>query len=144
MTDENFETLNEVLKGEHMAIEGYENAMSAIEDKKIIKALEEINKQHKKHALEITDRIVQMGGRPEGGTGLAGMMSGVMLKARGAFQTDRELLEELYQGESIGINSVKKVIKEELDSSSLDMMKKILQTDEAHLEKLFKLIHFNN
>ncbi len=144
MTEENFETLNEVLKGEHMAIEGYETAMAAIEDKKIIMALEEINKQHKKHALEITDRIVQIGGRPEGGTGLAGIMSGAMLKARGAFQTDRELLEELYQGESLGIKSVKKVIREELDTTSLNMMKKILKTDESHLERLFKLINSHN
>lgn len=143
MTEPNLKTLNEVLTGEHMAIESYENAMSAVKDKKVIKVLEEINKDHKKHALEITDRIVQMGGRPGGSTGFAGVMSGMMLKARGAFQSDRELLEELYQGESQGINTVKKIVRGDLDETSLNMMKKMLQTDETHLEKLFKLIHLN-
>lgn len=138
-----FDSLNEILTGEHMAIESYENAMAAIKDKKAIKVLQEINKDHKKHALELTDRIVQMGGRPGGSTGVAGAMSGMMLRARGAFQSDREVLEELYQGESKGITSVKKIIKEDLDDTSLNMMKKMIETDETHLEKLFKLIHFN-
>lgn len=143
MPNYDFDTLNQVLTGEHMAIESYENAMAAIKDKKVIKVLEEINKDHKKHAIELTDRIVQMGGRPGGDTGFAGAMSGMMLRARGAFQGDRELLEELYQGESKGISSVKKVIKGDLDDTSLNMMKKMIETDENHLEKLFKLIHLN-
>ena len=79
MDEPNVKTLNELLRGEHMAIQSYESVLPSLkEDTR--KQIGGILKDHKQHALELADRITALGGVPEEATGIAGMMSQAKLK----------------------------------------------------------------
>lgn len=140
MDEPNVKTLNELLQGEHMAIHGYESVMPALEEN-TRKQIGDILKDHKQHALELSDRITALGGIPEESTGIAGVMSQTKLKAESMMRDEKSMLRKLYDGEDQGIAAVEKIIKGDLDSASKDLVDKILRTDHDHLKKLQEMIH---
>ncbi|NLK88216.1 MAG: DUF2383 domain-containing protein [Clostridiaceae bacterium] len=140
MDEPNIKTLNELLKGEHMAIRGYESAMPYLSEN-TRKEISGIIRDHKEHALEISDRITKLGGMPVESTGMAGAMSQIMLKAEGLVQDEKSMLTKLYDGEDQGIAAVEKVSEGDLDKTSMEMVQKMLRTDHDHLKKLQQLIN---
>ena len=74
MDNPNIKTLNEILQGEHMAIESYESVLPAFEDQETRSTINRILNDHKRHAMEITDRIIALGGKPKESTGMPGLM----------------------------------------------------------------------
>lgn len=141
MDEPNIKTLNELLQGEHMAIESYESVLPTIEDQQIKEEINSILREHKQHAVEITDCIVSLGGLPKESTGMAGVMSQTKLKAEGVIRSDISMLEKLYDGEKQGIAMVEKIIEGDLDVTSLQMVQKNLDTDYEHLKKLQHMIN---
>ncbi|MDD4239514.1 MAG: DUF2383 domain-containing protein [Desulfotomaculaceae bacterium] len=141
MDEPNIKTLNELLQGEHMAIESYENVLPTIEDQQTKEEINRILTDHKRHAVEITDRIINLGGIPKESTGVAGIMSQMKLKAEGVFKSDELMLKKLNDGEDQGIAMVEKIIEGDLDATSLQMVHNILDTDYDHLEKLQHMIN---
>ncbi|MGI6538407.1 MAG: ferritin-like domain-containing protein [Caldicoprobacterales bacterium] len=140
MDEPNVKTLNELLRGEHMAIHSYECVMPSLtEDTR--KQIDSILQDHKNHAAELADRITSLGGIPEESTGMAGMMSRAKLKIESKLQDKKSILKELYDGENKGIALVEQIIKGDLDSDSREMVDKILRTDKEHLKKLERMIH---
>jgi bacterioferritin len=140
MDEPNIKTLNELLKGEHMAVKGYESVMPYLSEN-TRKEISGIIRDHKEHALELSDRITKLGGMPVESTGIAGFMSQMKLKAEGLVQDEKSMLMELYDGEDQGIAAAEKVSKGDLDKTSMEMLQKILSTDHDHLKKLQQLIH---
>lgn len=140
MDEPNIKTLNELLQGEHMAIESYESVLPTIEDQQIKEELNRILREHKQHAVEITDRIISLGGLPKESTGMVGVMSQMKLKAEGVFRSDISMLKKLYDGEDQGIAMVEKIIEGDLDVTSLQMVQNNLDTDYEHLKKLQHMI----
>lgn len=140
MDEPNVKTLNELLRGEHMAIQGYESVMPSFKEE-TRKQISDIVKDHKQHALELADRIIALGGIPEEATGIAGMMSQTKLKIEGKVRDEKSMLRKLYDGEDQGIAAVENIIKGDLDSTSREMVDKILRTDHDHLKKLQQMIH---
>ncbi|WP_026476905.1 DUF2383 domain-containing protein [Alkaliphilus transvaalensis] len=140
MNEPNIETLNQLLQGEHMAIKGYETVMSTLANNHLKTQLNGILEDHKRHAMEINDRIYKLGGDPKESTGVAGLMSDMKLKIEGIVRNDKIMLKELYKGEEMGVSSVKEIIKGDLDRGSLEMVEEILKTDERHLMTLDQLI----
>lgn len=139
MDEPNVRTLNELLRGEHMAIQGYETVMPHLkEDTR--RQIADMLKDHKQHAIELTDRITALGGVPEESTGLAGIMSQAKLKVESIVRDEKSMLRKLYDGEDQGIAAVEKIIKGDLDNDSQEMVDKILRTDHDHLKKLQQLI----
>lgn len=139
MDEPNVKTLNELLKGEHMAIQGYESVMPYLKGD-TRKQIAYLLKDHKQHAMELTDRITALGGVPQESTGIAGIMSQTKLKAEGIIRDEKSMLRKLYDGEDQGIAAVEKIIKGDLDSDSREMVDKILRTDHDHLKKLQQMI----
>ncbi|MBM7614988.1 DUF2383 domain-containing protein [Alkaliphilus hydrothermalis] len=136
MNEPNIKTLNEILKGEHMAIEGYETVLSTIEDHQLKTRLNGILEDHKRHAMEITNRIYKLGGDPKESTGMVGVMADMKLKLEGMVSRNHVMLHELYQGEKQGIEAVKKTIKGDLDTDSLRLVQEMIETDTRHLGEL--------
>ncbi|HHT65440.1 MAG: DUF2383 domain-containing protein [Caldicoprobacterales bacterium] len=140
MDEPNVKTLNELLRGEHMAIQSYESVLPSLkEDTR--KQIGGILKDHKQHALELADRITALGGVPEEATGIAGMMSQAKLKIESKVRDEKSILRKLYDGEDQGIAAVENIIRGDLDSTSREMVDKILRTDHDHLKKLQQMIH---
>ncbi len=123
-----------------MAIRGYESAMPYLSEN-TRKEISGIIRDHKEHALEISDRITKLGGMPVESTGMAGAMSQIMLKAEGLVQDEKSMLTKLYDGEDQGIAAVEKVSEGDLDKTSMEMVQKMLRTDHDHLKKLQQLIN---
>lgn len=139
MDDPNIKTLNKLLKGEHMAIGAYESVLPSLEPY----TRQEINSilnDHKRHAMELTDRITSLGGLPDEATGIPGFMSRTKLKAESVVRDEKSILQKLYDGEDQGIAAVEEVIRGNLDADSHELAKKILRTDHDHLKKLQQLI----
>jgi rubrerythrin len=143
MDEPNIKTLNELLQGEHMAIQGYESILPALQEE-TRKEISDIIKDHKQHALEISDRIVKLGGMPKESTGMPGIMSQAKLKAESLVRDEKSLLQKLYDGEDQGIGVVEKIIQGDLDETSRKMVDKILRTDHDHLKKLQQMIDLRN
>jgi len=141
MDEPNVKTLNELLQGEHMAIEGYESVLPTIEDQQTKEEINGILRDHKQHAVEITDRIISLGGIPKESTGMVGVMSQTKLKAESIFRSDHSMLKKLYDGEDQGIAMVEKIIEGDLDATSFRIVKNILDTDHDHLKKLQHMIN---
>ncbi|SCX96350.1 DUF2383 domain-containing protein [Alkaliphilus peptidifermentans] len=144
MDEPNIKTLNELLKGEHMAIESYESVLPSLKDQQLREDINTILNDHKQHAMEISNRIIGLGGLPKEATGMVGIMSQTKLKAEGIFRNDRSIIKKLYDGEDQGIAMVEKIIQGDLDNSSMQMVQKILSTDHDHLKKLQEIIHSND
>ncbi|SDK12956.1 DUF2383 domain-containing protein [Natronincola ferrireducens] len=143
MDEPNIKTLNELLQGEHMAIESYETTLAKIEDQQTREEISNILRDHKQHAIEITDHIISLGGTPKESTGMVGIMAQTKLKAEGVFRSEKSMLKKLYDGEDQGIAMVEKIIQGDLDATSLEMVEKILRTDHDHLKKLKEMIHID-
>jgi len=140
MKEPNIQTLNEILKGEHMAIEGYQTVLSTIEDQQLKERLNGILEDHKRHAMEITDRIYKLGGNPNGSTGMADLMADMKLKVEGLVSRNHVMIHELYQGEKHGIEAVKKTIEGDLDADSLRLVEDMIETDTRHLGELEEMM----
>jgi bacterioferritin len=143
MDEPNVRTLNELVQGEHMAVQSYESILPALQEE-TRKEISGIIRDHKQHALEISDRIVALGGIPDESTGMPGMMSQAKLKAESMVRNEKSLLQKLYDGEDQGIGVVEKIIKGDLDETSREMVDKILRTDHDHLKNLQQLIDLKN
>jgi bacterioferritin len=143
MDEPNVRTLNELVQGEHMAVQAYESVLPALQEE-TRKEISGIIRDHKQHALEISDRIVALGGIPDESTGMPGMMSQAKLKAESMVRNEKSLLQKLYDGEDQGIGVVEKIIKGDLDETSREMVDKILRTDHDHLKNLQQLIDLKN
>lgn len=133
--------LNTLFKGEQMAVEGYEKFIEAADDMKIKSRLQEIQRDHKEHASLLAEKIQSMGGRPEYGTGITGVISNLRLALETRSKGDSiEILKRAYDGEDKGIAMAEKVVKEELDEDSKKLLDQILSKDHDHLKSMLSLL----
>lgn len=135
--------LNSLLKGEYMAIEGYERFIQNLEDEEIKTELQRIQKDHKQHAILIAERIQNLGGRPVDGIGIMGEMAQAVdsIKNLPKQKDTRFILHDAYEGEQKGIQMAEEIAKGDLDKESEDLIKKILKEDRKHIKTLEKLLN---
>ena len=75
--------LNALLKGNYMAIHGYEKFIQNVKDPDAKSELQRIQQEHKENAALIAERIQNLGGVPEDGAGLMGNMGELMNSLKG-------------------------------------------------------------
>ncbi|HHT90870.1 MAG: DUF2383 domain-containing protein [Bacillota bacterium] len=129
------DTLNELLKGELMAMEIYAETDDIQGDQQVMGMLDQFARDHKEHAQLLADRIRELGGTPVTGTGMAGAMVGLASKIN-ALRGPAHLLKQLYDGEDKGIHAYEDRI-DELDPRSQNLVQGIMSADHDHL-KFFK------
>jgi bacterioferritin (cytochrome b1) len=141
MDNKTLDTLNDLLKGEEMAITSYSRFIQEARDEELKNKLKEIQKDHNKHSQLISERIIELGGTPKYGLGMAGVMADVKyaVESMGG-RSDREILEGAKLGEDQGVAMAEKVANDKLDEKSLKLVHDIMQVDHHHIQSLEKLL----
>lgn len=138
--DANIKELNTILKGEHMAIGGYEKYIQGIKDTNIKGEFQKIQQDHKQHAIKIAERIQNLGGKPVDDEGISGKIAQVMSSIKEAGKNDTlSILKEALHGEDTGIKMADEVVKGDLDSQSAALVNDILNDDRNHVDRLSEL-----
>jgi bacterioferritin len=129
------DTLNELLKGEHMAIHIYDKTKNSQEDSQVREMLSKFQQDHQRHAGQLNQRIIDQGGCPDAKTGLPGIMANATSMIN-SIRGPKHLLKQVYDGEDKGIHAYEDRI-DQLDYTSQITVKQIMDEDHEHL-KWFK------
>ncbi len=129
-------SLNELLQGEYMAIESFNNFISRLEDENIKTTFQDIQKQHRKNTETIANYIQNIGGRPDENLGIKGKMGDIMLNMELGSSLDYEVIKKAIDGETKGVNMAEKVLRGNLDNESRYVAGEILEYDRESIKKL--------
>ncbi|MGI6587025.1 MAG: DUF2383 domain-containing protein [Gracilibacteraceae bacterium] len=128
--------LNAYLKGEYMAIKSYQDFIERTKDPSIRQKLQSIRQDHERHAVRISERISNLGGRPVKGAGFMGIMSDIRNLMKKNSSDTQFIIEDAGRGEYRGIQMAEEIVKGDLDPDSRNLVNKILDEDRSHVEKL--------
>jgi len=132
---------NQILKGEHMAIDIYDSFINNLDDEGLRENLQKFQQDHKSHAMKLSKYIQDHEGAPQESRGFAGIMARTMGKTNSFFKPEpKEILTELYNGEDKGIAKVVELTEGKLNEKSKGLIEEILAKDHDHLKELSKLI----
>lgn len=141
MNNKVIDELNNILKGEQMAIEAYERYIHSADEDIVKTEFQNIQEDHKRHAKELAEHIRALGGKPEFGTGFTGFMASAKLAVQSMMDNPSiDILKQAYDGEDKGIAMSEEVIKGDLDIESMSLVKRILSEDHVHLRRMNKMI----
>ncbi|MCF6460154.1 DUF2383 domain-containing protein [Clostridium sp. Cult3] len=140
-SQETIKALNELLQGEYMAVDSFNNFISRLEDENAKKTLQEVQKQHRENIDKLASYIQSIGGQPDENLGMKGTMGEMMLNMDLGPEADtNEIIKKAIEGETKGVNMAEKVLRGDLDDRSRDIAGEILEKDRKSIEKLKKLL----
>ncbi len=138
---ETIKSLNDLLQGEYMAVESFNNFISRLEDGDVKRTFQEIQGQHRENIYKLADYIQTIGGQADESLGMKGKMGEIMLNMQLGSKTDTdELIGKAIEGETKGVNMAEKVLRGNLDDISRDLSGEILEKDRRSIEKLKSLV----
>ena len=135
-----FEALNNILTGEHLAIEKYQAYIDGLPDSPLRNHLVAFLTDHKEHAQRIAYFIQTNGGHVEEGTGVAGALAN--LKTRLENYSENEplnMLQDLYEGENKGLAKAEELAKRYLSGSEKEILAGVFEDERNHLKQLQRL-----
>ncbi|NLL85974.1 MAG: DUF2383 domain-containing protein [Syntrophomonadaceae bacterium] len=139
------ESLNQLLQGEYMAVESFNNFISKLEDEDVQQAFKEVQKQHRENIGKLASYIQDIGGQPNENLGMKGKMGEIKLNMDLGSRTDaNEIIKKAIEGETKGVNMAEKVLRGDLDERSRDIAGEILQQDRKSIEKIKNLLQIAN
>ncbi|MDQ0090396.1 bacterioferritin [Paenibacillus anaericanus] len=133
--------LNTFLEGNYMAILSYERYIQHVADPDVKKVLQDIQQEHKQHAIKVAERIQNLGGVPADDAGIQGGMVEFMNRFKKATDDPNFILQDALKGEEKGIQISEKMVRGDLDPESLTLVKEILNEDRNHLDQLNHHVH---
>jgi len=137
---ETIQSLNQLLQGEYMAVESFNNFISRLEDEKVKEVFKDVQKQHRENIEKLADYIQEIGGCPEENLGIKGTMGEMKLNMDlGPDAGTEEIIEKAIEGETKGVNMAEKVLRGDLDEKSRDIAGEILHQDRNSIKKLRNL-----
>lgn len=140
-TPETIESLNQLLQGEYMAVESFNTFIAKIQDEKVKKKFQEIQKQHRENIEKLASYIQNLGGRPEENLGMKGTMGQVKVNMELGLKVDTaEVIKKAIEGETKGVNMAEKILRGNLDNKSRDIAGEILNKDRNSIRMLESLI----
>lgn len=138
---ETIKSLNQLLQGEYMAIESFNNFMSKLEDENVKNSLKEVQKQHRENINTLASYIQDIGGQPHENLGMKGKMAEIKINMDLGLKVDTSaIIAKAIEGETQGVNMAEKVLRGNLDDKSRDIAGEILQNDRRSIEKLKNLM----
>lgn len=141
METTNIDVLNDLLKGEEMAITSYSKFIDEASEESLKNTFKEIQKDHNKHLKLISGRIIELGGTPKYGTGMAGVMADMKYAFESMGErTNPDILREARHGEDQGVALAEKIADDKLDEKSAQLVHDIMQVDHEHIKSLENLI----
>ena len=138
---ETIKSLNELLQGEYMAVESFNNFIFRLEDGNARDVFQDIQKQHRENIDKLASYIQDIGGQPDENLGIKGKMADIKINMDlGSKVDDVEIIEKAIEGETQGVNMAEKVLRGNLEDKSRDIAGEILQKDRRSIDKLKGLI----
>ncbi|MDE5413527.1 ferritin-like domain-containing protein [Alkalihalobacterium chitinilyticum] len=135
------DTLNEFLQGQYMGIHAYEHLIERLEDDQVKKQFQMIQQNHKEHAMQVAERIQNLGGTPVDNEGVIGSIQGFMSQFTLPESTE-DIIDSAIKGESdYGIGMSEKIVRGDLDPESYQLIEQIFDEDRKHVEFLRDLQH---
>lgn len=135
------EALNQLLQGEYMAVESFNNFISKLEDETVKQTFKEVQKQHRENIDKLASYIQDIGGRAEENLGMKGIMGDIKINMDLGSDADKaEIIEKAIEGETKGVNMAEKVLRGNLDEKSRDIAGEILHMDRKSIEKIKSLL----
>lgn len=135
-------SLNELLQGEYMAVESFNNFISRIEEENVKNEFQAIQKEHRDNIQKLADYIQEIGGQPDENLGFKGKMGDMKLNMDlGKEADDNTIIKKALEGETRGVNMAEKVLRGELDHKSRDIAGEILKNDRNSIGRLNNLLH---
>ncbi|MGI6423963.1 MAG: ferritin-like domain-containing protein [Tepidanaerobacteraceae bacterium] len=139
--DKIVKALNELLQGEYMAVESFNNFISRVKNEHIKTGLQSVQKQHRINIEKIASYIQEIGGQPDENLGIKGKMGDIKVNIDLGLKTDdTEIVKKAIEGETKGVNMAEKVLRGKLDDKSREVVGEILQKDRRSIDKLKVLI----
>jgi bacterioferritin len=133
--------LNALLKGNYMAIHGYEKFIQNVEDPVAKNELQRIQKEHKQNAAAIAERIQNLGGVPEDGPGLMGTMGELMNRLKGVSGNTEFIIKDALESEDKGIKMAEELVRGDLGPESRKLVEDILNVNRQHVSQLNNLLN---
>ncbi|NLW23249.1 MAG: DUF2383 domain-containing protein [Tissierellia bacterium] len=138
---ETIKSLNQLLQGEYMAVESFNNFISRLEDEKVKKVFQDIQKQHRENIDMLANYIQNIGGQPDENLGMKGKMGDIKLNIDlGSTSDNEEIIRKAIEGETQGINMGEEVLRGNLDDKSRDIAGEILKKDRESIDRLKELL----
>lgn len=135
------QSLNQLLQGEYMAVESFNNFISKIDDQNVKQNFQQIQNQHRENIEKLAGYIQNIGGQPNENLGMKGAMAEIKVNLELGFKTNTpEIIEKAIEGETRGVNMAEKVLRGKLDDKSRDIAGEILHKDRSNIKKLRSLI----
>lgn len=140
MKNDVIKELNTFLEGNYMAVHAYERYIQHIDDLEIKQLLQQIQQDHKQHAILVAERIQNLDGVPVEDVGLMGNVAEFLNKIKGSTTDPNTILKDALLGEQRGIKKSKEILNGDLEPVSLELVKAILEHDQKHVALLDELI----
>lgn len=135
-----FEVLNDILQGEHMAIEQYQVYIDTLPASPLRNHLVAILTDHKKHATRLSYYIQTNGGHVKEGTGTEGTLALWKTRLENVGENKPlEMLDKLYFGEDKGIAKARQLSDAYLSGAEKEIVDAIFENEQEHLKQLKKL-----
>lgn len=139
MNNNDIKELNMALKGEHMAIEGFDHYIHDTKDEAAKKVLVDIQQQHQFHAIQLSERIHQLGGNPANTSGMIGIVSELKHKVSPKKYIDNSIIKTAIEGEEIGIQAYGDIMSRLKDGENQKLAEEMLIENVRIVEKLNEL-----
>lgn len=128
--------LNQMLLGQHMAIDSLRDYINSTHSPAVREKLEKALRTHEVQAEELSDHIRYLGDTPEESRGMAGVMRSVKTRASLAIDAnDHEIVSTTITGEEMGIDEEIEALKN-LSDESKPIMQKHIAENKAVLKEL--------
>lgn len=137
---ESVDALNQLLQGEYMAVESFNTFIAKVDNEKVKKEFQEVQKQHRENIDKLAGYIQNIGGHPHENLGMKGTMADIKNNMDlGLKPNTWEVVSKAIEGETKGVNMAEKVLRGNLDDKSRDIAGEILNKDRASIKRLMKL-----
>lgn len=140
MSNNDIKELNMALKGEHMAIESFDHFIKDAKDESAKKSLMDMQQKHQFHAMQLSERIQQLGGDPVNTSGVLGVITEVKHKLTPKKYIDNNIIKSAIQGEEIGIQAYGEIMANLSDASNQKLAEEMLVETVRIVEKLNQMV----
>ena len=132
--------LNTALKGEHMAVESFDHYIQDTKDQETKKNLMYVQQQHQFHAMQLSERIEELGGNPINTSGMIGIMAEIKNKVTPKKYIDNNLIKSAVEGEEMGIQAYSEIMANMSDPSNQRLTEEMMIENIRLVEKLNRMV----
>jgi len=133
-------SMNQLLQGEHMAVDTFNVFIDNIKSEEKKNTLKELQQNHRENISTLASYIQDLGGKPEEKLGLKGVMADLRLELELNDEDDAYIIKKAVDGSTKGINMAEKVLRGNLDDKSREISGEILYRDRMNVDRLSSLI----